>query len=362
MTPKISVIIIVYNTEKYLPECIESVTNQTLKDIEIIVVNDQSPGNCIEIVEAYQKIDERIKLVNLEKNSGSFMARQTGILAATGEYIQHLDSDDWLELNACETVYSALIDSGADACLSGYQRVRENKIEVKIHFSDKLYTKDDFIRAYLNYRPEREQIGCNYSMWCYVIKKEIVHKTSFLFDQFREHIVVMDDFLHMSSYVPYVSSLIVIPYIGYNYRDTIGVCSTMDSKNKGTHTKFLLDALIALKFSFDVWKKTGIYSQYEELCNARLSMHWNNWYTGMELWAMDDYNSFFITLDKKDKLVNWQEFLSKLNYKESKKYPDLLKAYGIKYSIKKIVKFSISLILSIFNKILSIIGVGKKFQ
>lgn len=78
MIPKISIIVIVYNTEEYLPACIDSLLNQTLSDIEIIVVNDCSQGNCIEIVEEYQKKDTRIRLISHSANKGVFEARKTG--------------------------------------------------------------------------------------------------------------------------------------------------------------------------------------------------------------------------------------------------------------------------------------------
>lgn len=96
---KVSVIIPIYNVEKYLPDCLESVCNQTYKNLEIICVNDCSPDNCDKILQDYAAKDERIKIINRETNGGLSTARNTGLDFATGEYIYFLDSDDWIDKN-----------------------------------------------------------------------------------------------------------------------------------------------------------------------------------------------------------------------------------------------------------------------
>ena len=96
MEPKISLVIPVYGTEKYLERCINSVINQIYYNIEIIVVNDCSPGNAKEIIEGFQKKDLRIKYIEHDKNQGLFQARITGAKEATGDYIAFLDSDDYI--------------------------------------------------------------------------------------------------------------------------------------------------------------------------------------------------------------------------------------------------------------------------
>ena len=90
----ISVIIPVYNTEKYIKRCLESVVNQSFKNIEIVIVDDCSPDNSHSIIESYQKNDSRIKYIKHPHNKGLLWARITGIRNATGKYILHLDADD----------------------------------------------------------------------------------------------------------------------------------------------------------------------------------------------------------------------------------------------------------------------------
>ena len=97
----VSIIIPIYNVEKYSDECITSVINQTYKNIEIILVDDGSPDNCGKICDNYALKDKRIKVIH-EKNGGLSFARNTGLNIATGEYVYFLDSDDYLTDNAIE--------------------------------------------------------------------------------------------------------------------------------------------------------------------------------------------------------------------------------------------------------------------
>ena len=102
---KVSVIVPVYNVEKYLKDCLNSVINQTLEDIEIICVNDGSTDNSLAILEDYAEKDSRIRIINQE-NKGLGGARNTGLYNANGEYISFIDSDDWIEPNTFEESYN----------------------------------------------------------------------------------------------------------------------------------------------------------------------------------------------------------------------------------------------------------------
>ena len=104
-TPKVSVIIPIYNTELYVKDAILSITNQTLKEIEIILINDGSTDNSSQIIEQLACSDDRIQLYNQE-NQGQSVARNLGISKATGKYLYFMDSDDLLELDALECCYN----------------------------------------------------------------------------------------------------------------------------------------------------------------------------------------------------------------------------------------------------------------
>lgn len=114
MNPLVSVVMPVFNGEDYLNRSIRSFLKQTLKEIELIVVNDGSTDNTKAIIEQYTSKDSRIHLTNLEENSGILIARKTGAMAATGDYIMFLDADDALFLNACKQAWVRITETEAD--------------------------------------------------------------------------------------------------------------------------------------------------------------------------------------------------------------------------------------------------------
>lgn len=125
---KISIIIPVYNVEKYLDTCVQSVVNQTLKDIEIILVDDESPDSCSQMCDKYAENDERIKVIH-KKNAGLGFARNSGLEIATGEYVTFLDSDDFVDLQTYECLYNILKTNNLDAVYYKFKRfVNENEV------------------------------------------------------------------------------------------------------------------------------------------------------------------------------------------------------------------------------------------
>jgi glycosyltransferase involved in cell wall biosynthesis len=133
-TPLISVIIPVYNAEKYLHRCLNSVCRQTLRHIEIICVNDASIDNSLEILNEYAAKDSRMRIVSLEKNSGESVARNTGLAMARGEYIGFVDNDDAVDLDFYKKLYERAKLDHADI-VRGRQRV--------IDYNNKVYMLDE---------------------------------------------------------------------------------------------------------------------------------------------------------------------------------------------------------------------------
>lgn len=122
MSPIISIIIPVYNTETYLKSCLNSVISQSYNNIEIICVNDGSPDGCQLILEEYAKKDERVRIVE-RKNGGRGAARNSGVEVATGKYILFLDSDDMYVQNTCDLVLQAMIKNDVDIVCFGTEIV-----------------------------------------------------------------------------------------------------------------------------------------------------------------------------------------------------------------------------------------------
>ena len=141
-TIAVSVIIPVYNTEAYFDKMIGSVRNQSLKNIEIIIVNDCSKGNIDTLIHDYLPLDSRIKYYSTQKNSGVGGARNFAMKFATGEYIMFFDSDDWMDLGTLEAMYNIAIRENADVVNCGFYRDYNNGEKKYTYYYDKDYVVD----------------------------------------------------------------------------------------------------------------------------------------------------------------------------------------------------------------------------
>ena len=134
---KISVIVPVYNSENWLKRCIHSLINQTYKNIEIILINDGSLDKSGDICDAFKIKDNRIKVIH-KQNEGVSVARNTGIEASTGDYIQFVDSDDELQYDACETMLTAMLNNDADEVFCGLNIYKDKKLLRTPHLENKV--------------------------------------------------------------------------------------------------------------------------------------------------------------------------------------------------------------------------------
>jgi glycosyltransferase involved in cell wall biosynthesis len=136
---KISVIVPVYNTEKDLPKCLDSLVNQTYGNLEIILVNDGSSDNSLSICKEYKEKYKNIKLYE-QKNAGQANARNRAIRKASGHYLTFVDSDDWIELDALQIMYDESDDGDIDVVISDIYKVKDEKL---IYFNNFSYLSDD---------------------------------------------------------------------------------------------------------------------------------------------------------------------------------------------------------------------------
>lgn len=146
--PKVSIIVPAYNTEKYIDKCLESLINQTYKNIEIIVVNDGSTDNTKEIVENFAHSDDRINLFNIE-NGGVSNARNFAIRNSTGEFVVFVDSDDYISSKYVEILLSCAIKNNLDLVCCNFKRVSENKIQKRYKIKKvkpKIYDKIEYFK------------------------------------------------------------------------------------------------------------------------------------------------------------------------------------------------------------------------
>ena len=135
--PLISIIVPVYKVEKYLNRCIHSIVNQTMKDLEIILVDDGSPDTCPKMCDDWAKKDKRIKVIH-QKNKGLSAARNHGIKISKGKYIGFVDSDDYIDKYMYENMVSVLIKEQGDMCCCKLQKVYEKRN----FLSKEKFTKD----------------------------------------------------------------------------------------------------------------------------------------------------------------------------------------------------------------------------
>jgi len=223
---KISVIIPVYNVENYLRQCLDSIINQTLKEIEIICINDGSTDSSKQILEEYALKDERIKIIN-QKNKGVSAARNTGIDAATGEYIGFVDSDDWVKLDAYEKLYNKITREDVDIVFSRYNYVFEDG---RIEHNPNYFKELDEIK--INSIDENlELLKISPSIWTKIFKKSFILDNKIRFPEG----VLAEDLFFIVQYLLKANGIVYLNnYFSYNYRirDSGEEKSTIHIRNK----------------------------------------------------------------------------------------------------------------------------------
>lgn len=174
---KISIIVPIYNVEKYLRDCIESIINQTYKEIEILLINDGSTDSSLEICEEYAKKNDKIKIIN-KKNGGLSDARNVGLEHATGKYIMFVDSDDFLALNCCEVLYNAINGTEFEFITANYAFTNNDGIPwKKPMFSEK------FENSILNIDDYKKSFYLmNSTVWNKIFKKEFIDSNNLRFE------------------------------------------------------------------------------------------------------------------------------------------------------------------------------------
>ena len=148
MEPKVSIIVPIYGTERYLAQCVDSLLAQTLTDIEIILVDDGSPDNSGAIADAYARQDRRVRVIH-QNNAGLGPARNAGMEAAAGEYLGFVDSDDWVCPEMFRRLYEAAGRENADIAVSGHRDMAGDRILVsKVHpLAGRTLTSEEELRS-----------------------------------------------------------------------------------------------------------------------------------------------------------------------------------------------------------------------
>lgn len=207
---KITIIVPVYNVEKYLREAIESAINQTYKDIEILLIDDGSKDSSGEICDEYSKIDSRVKVIHQE-NKGLSGARNTGLEVANGEYIMFLDSDDTFEIDACENLLAEIEKTRADFVIGNYVNMDDDGTK----WEKPIFDKNKYQRYKLSINDyEKSFYLMNSGVWNKIFRKSFLDKLKIRFeDRLPAEDAIFTTYCFIKS-----KNVYYIPEEVYNYR------------------------------------------------------------------------------------------------------------------------------------------------
>lgn len=219
---KVSIIVPVYNVEKYLKRCLDSLVNQTLKDIEIICVNDGSTDGSLAILDEYVRNDDRIVVINQE-NSGQSVARNRGIDVAKGEYLGFVDSDDWVSEDYFEKLYNSAIQNNAEIAVGGIIRLHRFNRRKFLTFDKEIVTSDINLKFELCDMPEKSYV------WNKIYKSSKLKEIGLKFEEG----IVFEDCIFTPQALFYFDKIVTVPDAYYFYwRRSDSTVTRKDGKSR----------------------------------------------------------------------------------------------------------------------------------
>lgn len=300
----VSIIIPVYNVQQYLSMCLDSVIAQTYKNIEIIIINDGSTDNSLDIIDQYKAIYPELIVINQE-NQGLSSARNAGLDIATGEYVAFVDSDDFLEVDYIEKMYKLCMEENSDLCICSYKNYydinhtfRNNIININQDFS-----KENILRKVAT--EEIKLFACNK-----LFKRDLLIKNNIRFEIGKYY----EDMYPIFKSIINASSISIIPTPLYNYRIRENSITTSISN------KHINDFLEAMQMIENDWLIDRPSSSDIDLFmfNYRISLFRLN--------------------------VRFEKYSIKKSYSQNySKYINLFK--GVNYLIKELIEFKQFIIL-----------------
>ena len=313
ITDFVDIVIPVYNVEKYLPLCLDSIVRQTYKNINVYLVDDGSTDNSGTICDQYASNFKNVFVIH-QKNMGLSGARNTGISASKAMYICFLDSDDWIDTNTIEILMKNLIKSQADVvCCSSIDEYTENGICFKNEgsYSSEVYSGDTILRKYL----ERK---INTSAWGKIFKRELFSQIRFPVGKLHEDLAIMIDLLTLCDKVAFVSAPL------WHYRQRIGSITKQHYKHA----------------NFDLYH----YLQHiKEKLDGRLPREFEGFYAFY-------LKSLLVMFNPEDK-VTYKEDYSILNRELKRLKPKIIFNASIKLKDKISILFATNIFHSLIKKI-----------
>lgn len=319
---KVSVIMPIYNAEKYLKRAIESVLNQTYTNFELILINDASTDNSKEICMEYSEKDSRIVLLeNNSENHGPGPTRNIGLDYATGEYVYFMDADDWADNNLLECAVDRIQETNADIIQFGavYERCNQKKSEQYYWPGKDILTKDEIKKDFFYYWRENRN-----SLWMHLFRKEVIETIRF------ENIIIGEDISYIMDALCNAERIAYIAKTLYHYRYVEGSTSHRWTKNTIECREIIWNHQLNFLKSFP--------EDMDKLAYAEVA--YDNY-----IWAIYQLSSNLCTLSYKDKKRELLKMREKMGFDQYRDIYPLELQHGfqkvkyllVKYRLERII-------------------------
>ena len=269
----VSIIVPVYNAEKYLRTCIESIINQSLKEIEIILINDGSTDNSLNICKEYANKDNRIKLIN-KANEGVSIARNIGMEKAIGKYLTFIDADDYIDADMIRCMNERIINDMSELCICNYIREDNNeKNIVRCGIDKKILNYSEILNEFLipmigrDCNDNKEVLSNFRAPWGKLYCTDIIKKYNLKFDK---ELVIGEDFIFILEYLKYVNKISLENQAFYHYM--INESSATRKYKNDPWNLIYKKTIIRLE---DYLKENNIYIQSKERVDNLIFKYFN---------------------------------------------------------------------------------------
>ncbi len=346
--PKISIIIPVYNVEKYIERCVGSLISQTLDELEIILVDDSSTDSSLEICKRLAESDSRIRVIHKE-NEGAGKARNAALEIARGEYIGFVDSDDFVEPDMFKTLYEKAEKYGSDLVMSGVLFVNGNMFSKKGERVSKSYFEKDthfesdeelkgLRMGIIGAKPEdADDSKYGMSIWKNLFRAEIIKENNITFESERE--ILSEDALFMIDYISHIKKATGIKEAFYNYYRNEASISKSYKKDR-FEKSLIFVSQVEKRFLKDIPKseyRIYIYRFWQAMCRVLCSQ---------EIMYAAANNIRYSKLKERLKAI----CTNPLTTEALKSYPlstlplkQRIFAYGVKWKLYRVLKILVGL-------------------
>lgn len=295
-TEKISVIVPIYNVEKDLERCVKSIMQQTYQNIEIILVDDESPDHCPEMCDKYAQEDSRIRVIH-KRNGGLSEARNTGLKVASGEFVMYVDSDDYIEKDSCEQLLMAM-QKDVDFVVGALREVKKKTASYQRHsnlVSGKKYNSKEFVINSIKKNEWFAPAVLNLYRRRFLIANSLFYKVGIYY----EDIELLPKLYLAANKIVYID----YPFYNYVIRENSIMTSNMTDEKK----KMII----------------GIYNEWMQIINQVQDKEYQRYLYGILV-------RYYITSARRGKISGWK--IDKMNLKFAWKY-----ALNIREKIKVLI-------------------------